>query len=267
MENVFSNYIKELDEEHKKILEEIQKIREEKKLIKKEPEVRETLLKKLYALQSAPEENFKEIIELQKEIEKYRDQTQIKPVLEELDRKEKELFDKFIETPFEVEPYEIVPYINYQLPNGCWLEKPLNEKGEPTGEYLYKTDLGRMGTPNFKIICNEHGIPIEMLWLIQNESTYGYPLRFKRKLIVKNPIIEKLKPNIVEKEVTQEKIKPIDKIVELPIRCLCGQNLEDKLRMTFCNNCARDLFTIMKEIKKKNKVSQIGQQNKKKRVF
>ncbi|MGB9856515.1 MAG: hypothetical protein ACPLKS_08275 [Caldisericum exile] len=260
MENIFSNYVKYLDKQHSELLEQIKQIREQKKQIQQEPFIRETLLKKLYALQSAPEENFKDIVELQKEVEKYRDVTQIQSVLEELNKKEQELFNKFIETPFEVESYEIMPYINYQLPNGCWLEKPLNEKGEPTGEYLYKTDLGRTGTPNFRVICDENGIPIEMNWLIQNEHTYGYPLKFKRKLVVKNPIIEKLKSVTVEKEIPQYIEKKV--VVEKPVvelKCSrCGYDLKEPLRMTFCRNCGLSLDKALtenldKQSKKDNK--------------
>lgn len=249
-ERIFSNYIKTLDPIHQELLDQIAEIKEQKKQIQQEPFIKENLLKKLYALQSAPEENFKEIIELQKEIEKYRDMTQIKPILEELDRKEKELFDKFIKLPFEMPEYELTPYMVFKTPANTWIKQSINEKGEPSGFYYYYGELeGTTAVKNFKVNVDENGLPCELEWVLIGSETYGYPLRFKRKLVVKNPIIEKLKPKIVEKEVPQYVEKKVIKekpMIEL--KCSrCGFDLKECLCMVFCRNCGLSLDKALTE--------------------
>jgi hypothetical protein len=269
MDEYFSNYIKELDEQHKIILEELKEKKEQLKQLQYQfYHEDESIVKELYALRSMKEpdmERIKELEEKQKALpSKQQLQQQIDIIREEIKRLE----DEFSSLPFEVPPMEITPYVNYKLENGCWLEKSLNEKGEPSGEYLYKAELGRMGTSNFKIKCDEHGIPIEMEWLLQGSATYGLPLRFKRKLILRQPISENLVPKVIEKEVPQivEKKVPVEKFIP-SLQCLCGWNLTDKLRMVFCPNCARSLYDVIKQqIEQENK-SVLKNNNKKKKKW
>jgi hypothetical protein len=266
----FSNYIKELDEQHKIILEQLKQKKEQLKQLQYQfYHEDESIAKELYVLRSMKEpdmERIKELEEKQKALpSKQQLQEQIDTIREEIKRLE----DEFSSLPFEVPPMEIIPYVNYKLENGCWLEKSLNEKGEPSGEYLYKAELGRMGTPNFKIKCDEHGIPIEMEWLVQGSATYGLPLRFKRKLILRQPISENLVPKIIEKEVPQivEKKVPVEKFIP-SLQCLCGWNLTDKLRMVFCPNCARSLYDVIKmQIEQENKPVLKNNNKKKKKWF
>jgi hypothetical protein len=260
MDDYFSNYIKELDEQHKIILEQLKQRKELLRQLETEyynfsNSRRESLSRELYALKSEPNPDMQKIQKLQQELENLPTREQLEGEIGKLKQELKELEDKFVNTPFEVPPMEIIPYILYRLENGCWLEKSLNEKGEPSGEYLYKAELGRMGTPNFKIKCDEHGIPIEMEWLVQGSATYGLPLRFKRKLVLRQPISENLVPKVIEKEVPQivEKKVPVEKFIP-SMQCVCGWNLTDKLRMVFCPNCARSLYDVIKQ--------QIEQENK-----
>jgi hypothetical protein len=252
----FSNYIKQLDEPHKIILEQLEKKREQLKQLQYQfYHEDESIAKELYALRSMKEPNMERIRQLEEKQKTLPSKEQLQEQIDIVQREIKELEDKFTNTPFEVPPMQITPYILYQLENGCWLEKPLNEKGEPYGEYLYKAELGRMGTPNFKIKCDEHGIPIEMEWLVQGSATYGLPLRFKRKLVLRRPVNEKLmeKETIVEKIVEKPVYKPIEKILPSFNCSRCNWNLIDKLRMVYCPNCGLDLYTSLKEnINKEN---------------
>jgi hypothetical protein len=264
----FSNYIKQLDEPHKAILEQLKQKKEQLKQLEYQfYHEDESIAKELYALRSMKQpdmERIRELEEKQKTLPKQQLQEQIDMVQKEI----RELEDKFTTLPFEVPPMEITPYILYRLENGCWLEKPLNEKGEPHGEYLYKAELGRMGTPNFKIKCDEHGIPIEIEWLLQGSATYGLPLRFKRKLILRRPVNEKLVPKVIEKEVPQivEKKVPVEKFIP-SLQCLCGWNLEQQLRMTFCRNCGKSVYEVfLKQIENANKPV-LKNNNKKKKWF
>jgi hypothetical protein len=272
-EKVFSNYIKELDEQHKIILEQLK----QKKELLRQLEVeyynfktsrRESISRELYALKSEPNPDMQKIQKLQEELESLPSKEQLQEQIDIVQREIKELEDKFTTLPFEVPPMQITPYILYQLENGCWLEKPLNEKGEPHGEYLYKAELGGLGTSNFKIKCNEQGVPIEMEWIIQGSATYGLPLRFKRKLVLRQPISENLVPKVIEKEVPQivEKKVPVEKFIP-SLQCLCGWNLEQQLRMTFCRNCGKSVYEVfLKQIENANKPV-LKNNNKKKKWF
>jgi hypothetical protein len=268
MEEYFSNYIKQLDEQHRAILEQLKEKKEQLKQLQYEfYHEDETISKQLYALRSMKQPDMERIRELEEKQKALPSKQQLQQQIDMVQKEIKELEDKFTNTPFEVPPMQITPYILYQLENGCWLEKPLNEKGEPYGEYLYKAELGRMGTPNFKITCNEQGIPIEMEWLLQGSSTYGLRLRFKRKLILRQPINENLVPKIIQKEVPQivEKKVPIEKFIP-SLQCLCGWNLEEQLRMTFCRNCGKSVYEVfLKQIENANKP--VLKNNKKKKWF
>ena len=264
MEEYFSNYIKQLDEPHKAILEELKKKKEQLKQLQYQfYHEDESIAKELYALRSMKQPDMERIRELEQKQKALPSKQQLQQQIDMVQKEIKELEDKFTNTPFEVPAMTITPYILYQLENGCWLEKPLNEKGEPYGEYLYRAELGRMGTPNFKIKCNEQGIPTEMEWLLQGSSTYGLPLRFKRKLVLKQPLNENLIPRTVQKETIIEKpvYKPIEKILPSFNCSRCNWNLIDKLRMVQCPNCGLDLYTSLKEnIRKEN---QFNEQKKK----
>jgi len=272
MENVFSSYIKELDSEHKAILEELKTKREQLRQLETEyynfsNSRRESLSREIYALRSEPNPDMQKIQKLQEELETLPTREQLENEMNELKQEIEELQNKFTTLPFEVPPMQITPYILYQLENGCWLEKALNEKGEPYGEYLYKAELGRMGTPNFKVTCNEQGIPIEMEWLVQGSATYGLPLRFKRKLILRQLLNENLVPKVIQKEVPQiiEKKVPVERFIP-SLQCLCGWNLEQQLRMTFCKNCGKSVYEVfLKQIENANKP--VLKNDKKKRWF
>jgi hypothetical protein len=268
MEEYFSNYVKELDEQHKIILEELKQKREQLKQLQYQfYHEDESIAKELYALRSMKQPDMERIEELEDKQRALPSKEQLQEQIDMVQKQIKQLEDKFSSLPFEVPAMTITPYILYQLENGCWLEKPLNEKGEPYGQFLYKAELGRMGTPNFKIKCNEQGIPIEMEWFLQGSATYGLPLRFKRKLVLRQPINENLVPRTVQKEVPQyvEKKVPIEKFIP-SMQCVCGWNLTDQLRMVFCPNCARSLYDIIKlQIENVNKP--VLKNNKKKKWF
>jgi len=268
MEQYFSSYIKELDEQHKTILEQLKEKKEQLKQLQYEfYHEDESIAKELYALRSMKQPDMERIRELEEKQKAIPSKQQLQQQVDVVRREIKELEDRFTTLPFEVPPMEIKPYILYQLENGCWLEKPLNEKGEPHGEYLYKAELGRMGTPNFKVTCNEQGIPIEMEWLLQGSVTYGLPLRFKRKLVLKQPLNENLVPKVIQKEVPQivEKKVPVERFIP-SLQCLCGWNLEQQLRMTFCRNCGRSVYEVfLKQIENANKP--VLKNNKKKKWF
>jgi hypothetical protein len=96
---------------------------------------------------------------------------------------------------------------------------------------------------------NSHGL-FKKSWF-----SHGLPLRFERRLILKQPIIEQLKPITIEREVIEYVDKPVKVERFIPsLQCLCGWNLTDKLRMVFCPNCARSLYDVIKQ--------QIEQENK-----
>jgi uncharacterized small protein (DUF1192 family) len=274
MDDYFSNYIKELDGQHRKILEELKTKKEQLKQLETEyynfsGSKRDSLARQLYALESSPQKDNEAIERIREELNSLPSREELEVRITQLKQEIEELQNKFSSLPFEVPPMQITPYIIYQLENGCWLEKPLNEKGEPYGEYLYKTELGRMATPNFKVTCNQEDVPIEMEWLLQGSATYGLPLKFKRKLVLRQPINENLVPKIIEKEVPRyvEKKVPIEKFIP-SMQCLCGWNLTDQLRMVFCPNCARSLYDIIKwQIEQENKPVLKNNNKKKKKWF
>jgi hypothetical protein len=161
---------------------------------------------------------------------------------ENLEQELKELQDQFTNTSFIVKDCEITPIIIYKTETGAYIKQALDSTGTPKGEFYYYPEIeGRTAEPNFKIEVDENGIPVKQSWIIQKSwFSHGLPLRFERKLVLKQPLIEKLIPKIIEKEVPQyvEKKVPVERFIP-SLQCLCGWNLTDKLRMVFCPNCGK----------------------------
>jgi hypothetical protein len=260
MEEYFSQYIKQLDETHKAILEQLKHKKEQLKQLEYQfYHEDESIAKELYALRSMKEPDMERIKELEEKQKALPSKQQLQEQIDIVQKEIKQLEDKFTNLPFEVAPMEITPYIFYQLENGCWLEQGIDNKGKPVGEYYYRAEKGMTATRNFKIIADQNNVPIEMQWLLQGSSTYGLPLRFKRKLILRQPINENLIPKVMEKEIIVEKpvYKPIEKILPSFNCSHCNWNLIDKLRMLQCPNCGLDLYTSLKQnIHKENKFNE-----------
>ena len=279
MSDYFSEYIKELDPVHKQLLEKIETVRSKLEQINRELNMgsnteRETLSKQLYALRSKvkrTEEEEQTIKVLQERLKAIPDREELLLQKENLEKQLKELQDEFTNTPFIVKDCEITPIIIYKTETGAYIKQSLDSTGTPKGEFYYYPEIeGRTAEPNFKIEVDENGIPVKQSWIIQKSFfSHGLPLRFERKLVLKQPIIEQLKPKIVPREITQY----IDKIVKLErflpsLTCLCGWDFRnnEKLKTVACQNCGRLFLDVLEtQIKLQNKP--VLKDDKKKRWF
>jgi len=278
MDDYFSEYIKELDPVHKELLEKIEAIRTKLEQINQEllnvgdRSEREALARQLYGLRSKEKRSEQEertIKILEERLKALPDREQLLIEKENLEKQLKELQDQFTNTPFIVKDCEITPIIIYKTETGAYIKQSLDSTGTPKGEFYYYPEIeGRTAEPNFKIELDENGIPVKQSWIIQKSFfSHGLPLRFERKLVLKQPIVEQLKPKIVEKQVPQivEKKVPVERFIP-SLQCLCGWNLEQQLRMTFCKNCGKSVYEVfLKQIENANKP--VLKNNKKKKWF
>jgi len=277
MSDYFSEYIKELDAVHKELLQKIEGLRSKLEQINRElfsgsNSERESIAKQLYGLRSKVKKTIEEentIKILEERLKAIPDREQLLIEKENLEKQLKELQDQFTNTPFIVKDCEITPIIIYKTETGAYIKRSLDSTGTPKGEFYYYPEIeGRTAEPNFKIEVDENGIPVKQSWIIQKSYfSHGLPLRFERKLILKQPLIEKLIPKVIEKEVPQivEKKVPIEKFIP-SLQCLCGWNLEQQLRMTFCKNCGKSVYEVfLKQIENANKP--VLKNNKKRRWF
>jgi predicted RNase H-like nuclease (RuvC/YqgF family) len=277
MDDYFSNYIKELDPIHKQLLEKIESVRNKLEQVNRELNIgsnteRERLSKQIYGLRSKvkrTEEEEQTIKILEERLKALPDREQLLIEKENLEKQVKELQEQFTNTPFIVKDCEITPIMVYKTETGAFIKQSLDNTGTPKGEFYYYPEIeGRTAEPNFKIEIDENGIPLKQSWIIQKSYfSHGLPLKFERKLVLKQPLIEKLRPKIVEKETIVEKpvYKPIERVLPSFNCSRCNWNLIDKLRMVYCPNCGTDLYTSLKEnIHKENK---FNEQKKKWRLF
>jgi predicted RNase H-like nuclease (RuvC/YqgF family) len=266
MDDYFSNYIKELDPVHKELLEKIEAIRTKLEQINQEllnigdRSEREAIARQLYGLRSKEKRSEQEeqtIKILEERLKALPDREQLLMEKENLEKQFKELQDQFTNTPFIVKDCEITPIIIYKTETGAYIKQSLDNTGTPKGEFYYYPEIeGRTAEPNFKIEVDENGIPVKQSWIIQKSFfSHGLPIKFERRLVLKQPVIEQLKPKIIEKEVPQivEKKVPVEKFIP-SLQCLCGWNLEQQLRMTFCRNCGKSVYEVfLKQIENANK--------------
>jgi predicted RNase H-like nuclease (RuvC/YqgF family) len=255
MSDYFSEYIKELDPIHKELLQKIEGLRSKLEQINRElfsgsNSERESIAKQLYGLRSKVKKTIEEentIKILEERLKAIPDREELLIQKENLEKEIKVLEDEFTNTPFIVKDCEITPIIIYKTETGAYIKQSLDSTGTPKGEFYYYPEIeGRTAEPNFKIEVDENGIPVKQSWIIQKSFfSHGLPLRFERKLVLKQPIVEQLKPKIVEKEVPQyvEKKVRVERFIP-SLQCLCGWNLEQQLRMTFCKNCGKSVYEV-----------------------
>jgi predicted RNase H-like nuclease (RuvC/YqgF family) len=278
MSDYFSEYIKELDPIHKQLLEKIETVRSKLEQINRElfsgsDSEREAIAKQLYGLRSKVKKTIEEentIKILEERLKAIPDREQLLIQKENLEKELKELQDEFTNTPFTVKDCEITPILIFKTETGAYIKQSLDSTGTPKGEFYYYPEIeGRTAEPNFKIEVDENGIPVKQSWIIQKSFfSHGLPLKFERKLILRKPIIEELKPIKVQKIVEEPVIKnvPVEKFLP-SLQCLCGWNLEQQLRMTFCKNCGRSVYEVFRKQVEQELGKSSLKENKKKRWF
>jgi hypothetical protein len=249
MENVFSSYIKELDSEHKAILEKLKIKREQLKELETEyynfsNSRRESLSREIYALRSEPNPDMQKIQKLQEELESLPTREQLENEIGKLKQEIEELQNKFSSLPFEVPSSTVTPLINFKVDvDGLFLVR------DDSGKYYVKEDLHGTALNNYKIETDPNtGLPIRETWVMQGSDTFGYPLTFTRELKIKNPEIEIVKPvrKGVVKEVPEYKEVKVEKIIPSLTCPRCSWNLTDKMRLVNCPNCGISLFDAVK---------------------
>jgi uncharacterized protein YfkK (UPF0435 family) len=234
MDDYFSNYIKELDPIHKELLEKIEAIRTKLEQINQEllnigdRSEREAIARQLYGLRSKEKRSEQEeqtIKILEERLKGLPDRERLIEEKQKLEQELKELEDKFVSIPFIVKDCEITPIIIYRTETGAYIKQALDSTGTPRGEFYYYPEIeGRTAEPNFKIETDENGIPVRQSWIIQKSYfSHGLPLKFERRLVLKQPLIEKLIPKVIEKEVPQyvDKKVPVERFIP-SLQCLCG---------------------------------------------
>jgi predicted RNase H-like nuclease (RuvC/YqgF family) len=232
MDDYFSEYIKELDPIHKELLEKIEAIRTKLEQVNREllnvpNSERESIAKQLYGLRSKEKRTEQEeqtIKILEERLKAIPDREELLLQKENLEKQLKELQDEFTNTPFIVKDCEITPIIIYKTETGAYIKQSLDSNGIPKGEFYYYPEIeGRTAEPNFKIEVDENGIPVKQSWIVQKSwFSHGLPLRFERRLILKQPIIEQLKPITIEREVIEYVDKPVKVERFIPsLQCLC----------------------------------------------
>jgi len=271
MENVFSSYVKELDSEHKAILEKLKIKREQLRQLETEyynfsNSRRESLSREIYALRSEPNPDIQKIQKLQEELESLPTREHLENEIGKLKQEIKELENDFIAKPFKVADSTITPMINFKVDiDGLFLVR------DDSGKYYVKEDLHGTALNNYKIEVDPNtGLPIRETWVMQGSDTFGYPLTFTRELKIKNPTIEIIKPvkREVVKEIPEYKEVKIEKIIPSLTCPRCSWNLTDKMRLINCPNCGISLFDAVKlAIEKELGASSLKNDKKKRWLF
>jgi len=249
MDEYFSNYIKELDETHKKILEELKTKREQLKQLETEyynfsGSRRESLSREIYALRSEPNPDMQKIQKLQEELESLPTREQLESEIEKLREEIKQLENDFIAKPFKVADSTITPMINFKVDiDGLFLVR------DDSGKYYVKEDLHGTALNNYKIETDPNtGLPIRETWVMQGSDTFGYPLVFTRELKINNPTIEIIKPvkREVVKEVPEYKEIKVSKFIPSITCPRCSWNMTELAKRVFCPNCSLSLYDAIK---------------------
>jgi predicted RNA-binding Zn-ribbon protein involved in translation (DUF1610 family) len=249
MDEYFSNYIKELDEQHKIILEQLKQKKELLRQLETEyynfsNSRRESLSREIYALRSEPNPDIEKIQKLQEELETLPTREQLENEIEKLKREIEQLQNEFINKPFILPESTLTPLISFKVDiDGKFLVMGND------GKYYVKEDLHGTALNNYKIETDPNtGLPIRETWVMQGSDTFGYPLVFTRELKINNPTIEVVKPikREIVKEIPEYKEVKISKFVP-SMQCVCGWNLTDKLRMVFCPNCGKSLYEVFRK--------------------
>jgi predicted RNA-binding Zn-ribbon protein involved in translation (DUF1610 family) len=245
----FSNYIKELDEQHKIILEQLKQKKELLRQLETEyynfsNSRRESLSREIYALKSEPNPDMQKIQKLQEELESLPTREQLESEMGKLKQEIEQLENQFISKPFKVADSTITPMIIFKVDiDGLFLVR------DDSGKYYVKQDLFGTALNNYKVEVDPNtGLPIRETWVMQGSDTFGYPLVFTRELKINNPTIEVVKPikREIVKEIPEYKEVKISKFVP-SMQCVCGWNLTDKLRMVFCPNCGKSLYEVFRK--------------------
>jgi hypothetical protein len=247
MENAFSSYVKELDSEHKAILEKLKIKREQLRQLETEfynfkTSRRESISRELYALKSGPNPDMQKIQKLQQELENLPTREQLEGEIGKLREEIAKLENDFISKPFELPESIIVPHFSFQVEiDGLWIVN-IN------GKYYVKENLDGSVLKNYKVEVNEDNLPIRLVWLKQDSDTRGIPLWFSRGLKIVNPTIEIVKPirKEVVKEVPEYKEVKVSKFIPSLTCPRCSWNLTDKMKLINCPNCGLSLYDAIK---------------------
>jgi len=243
MDEYFSNYIKELDEPHKAILEQLKQKREQLKQLQYQfYHEDESIAKELYVLRSMKEPDMERIRELEEKQKALPSKQQLQEQIDKIQKEIRELENKFTDLPFELPESTIVPHFSFQVDiDGLWIVN-IN------GKYYVKENLDGSVLKNYKVEVNEDNLPIRLVWLKQDSDTRGIPLWFSRSLKIVNPVVENIKPVKREREVVEYVDKPIkiEKIIPSLQCSRCGWNLTDKMRLINCPNCGISLYDAIK---------------------
>jgi DNA-directed RNA polymerase subunit RPC12/RpoP len=248
-ERVFSQFIKFLDEEHQRILDEITKKREQLRQLETEyynfsNSRRESLSREIYALRSEPNPDMQKIQKLQEELESLPTREQLESEIGKLKQEIAKLENQFIDKPFILPESTLTPHITYRIDvDGLYIVQD-----PKTGVCYVKQNLNGVALNNYRIETDSNGVPIKEVWIKQDSDTYGLPLKFERQLKVTSPIFEVVKPKMEVREVVQYIDKPVkvEKIIPSLTCPRCSWNLTDKMRLINCPNCGLSLFDAVK---------------------
>lgn len=185
--------IEEIDEEHKKIREEIAKLEQKKLTLEDEKRANEGCYQALARYRGAREEALRgkkdlvkedkaldeEINKLEKRVKGFRSDLDIIAEQEKVDKQIEELWRKFYETEITLSPLHLRQRITYENNQGNIQIRP-----DEYNDKLWYYENSQYATPQVLIQKDDKGRPVRIMRFVRNSETRGYLMKVVQDIII-----------------------------------------------------------------------------------